>query len=113
MTVPSFLAITLGLVAVFGVFWWLVEWTGGLAGSALSVCRSVSSGLDSWRVARPAPPVAASPIGSSTGGSSTGGPLVEDVEWSSDPAAEVTVEIARVHRDRPRRSRSRRPGHGS
>jgi hypothetical protein len=102
MTVLSFLAIALGLAGVFGAFWWLVEWTGGLAGSALSVCRSVSSGLDSWRVER----VDSAPAAAD---SSAGAPpdpdraLVQDLRWAApDPAADVTVEVVRVRRHRCR-----------
>ena len=52
MTGLSIVIITLGLIAVFATFWRLVEWTGGAAGSALSVCRSMQMGFDAWRDAQ-------------------------------------------------------------
>jgi hypothetical protein len=99
MTSLSFLAIALGLAGVFGVFWWLVEWTGGLAGSALSVCRSVSSGLGSWRSV----PEPFAPIRATSSGALSGELSIEDVASApADPSAEITVAVARVHRDRRR-----------
>lgn len=49
MTGVAVLIVTLLLVGVFAMFWWLVELTGGAAGHALSVCRCVQSGFVSWR----------------------------------------------------------------
>jgi hypothetical protein len=49
MTGLSMVIITLALIAVFAMFWRLVEWTGGAAGAALSVCRSMQTGFDAWR----------------------------------------------------------------
>ena len=52
MTGLSIVIITLGLIGVFATFWRLVEWTGGAAGSAMSVCRSMQTGFDAWRDAQ-------------------------------------------------------------
>jgi hypothetical protein len=52
MTVVSFVVITLGLAGVFVVFWCIVELTGGAAGQALSVCRSMQAGFATWRETR-------------------------------------------------------------
>jgi hypothetical protein len=52
MTVVSFVVITLGLAGVFVVFWWIVELTGGAAGQALSICRSMQAGFVTWREPR-------------------------------------------------------------
>ena len=52
MTGLSIVIITLALIGVFATFWRLVEWTGGAAGTALSVCRSMQTGFDAWRDAQ-------------------------------------------------------------
>jgi hypothetical protein len=52
MTVFSFVVITLGLAGVFVVFSWAVELTGGAAGQALSVCKSMQAGFATWRETR-------------------------------------------------------------
>ena len=48
MTAISFVVIALGLAGVFALFWWTVELTGGAAGQALSVCRSMQAGFATW-----------------------------------------------------------------
>jgi hypothetical protein len=48
MTAISALVIGLALAAVFLLFWWLVELTGGVVGQALSVSRSMQVGLVTW-----------------------------------------------------------------
>ena len=49
MTAISFVVIALGVAGVFVLFWWAVELTGGAAGQALSVCRSMQAGFATWR----------------------------------------------------------------
>jgi hypothetical protein len=36
------------LIGVFALFWWLVELSGGLAWHAISVARSMQSGVVAW-----------------------------------------------------------------
>ena len=48
MTLIWFVAIAVGMAGVFALFWWLVELTGGIAGQALSVSRSMQAGLATW-----------------------------------------------------------------
>jgi hypothetical protein len=48
MTFVWFVAIAIGMAGVFALFWWLVELTGGIAGGALSVSRSVRAGFVTW-----------------------------------------------------------------
>ena len=48
MNVIWFVAIAVGATGVFALFWWLVELTGGIAGQALSVSRSMQAGLVTW-----------------------------------------------------------------
>ena len=48
MTLIWFVAIAFGMAGVFALFWWLVELTGGIAGQALSVSRSMQAGLVTW-----------------------------------------------------------------
>ena len=43
-----FVAIAIGMTGVFALFYWLVELTGGVAGQALSVSRSMQAGLVTW-----------------------------------------------------------------
>jgi hypothetical protein len=61
MTGVSVIFISLMLVGVFAAFWWLVELSGGAAGSALSVARSMQTGIVSWRGPRSETPIAALP----------------------------------------------------
>ena len=52
MTLIWFIAIAIGMTGVFALFWWLVELTGGVAGQALSVSRSMQAGfVDLARIA--------------------------------------------------------------
>jgi hypothetical protein len=48
MTLAWFVAIAIGMTGVFALFYWLVELTGGIAGQALSVSRSMQAGLVTW-----------------------------------------------------------------
>ena len=48
MTFLWFVAIAIGMTGVFALFWWLVELTGGVAGQALSVSRSMQAGFVTW-----------------------------------------------------------------
>ena len=48
MTAPGFIAASVLLAGVFALFWWLVEFTGGLASSAVSVARSMQTGVIAW-----------------------------------------------------------------
>jgi hypothetical protein len=61
MTGVSVVFISLMLVGVFAAFWWLVELSGGAAGSALSVARSMHTGIASWREPRSETPIAVVP----------------------------------------------------
>ena len=56
MTMPAVAIITLVLIGVLTIFWWLVELTGGLAGRAFSVGRSIQGGVVSWFESRDEPP---------------------------------------------------------
>jgi hypothetical protein len=48
MTASGLAAASVLLVGVFALFWWLVEVTGGLASNAVSVARSMQSGVVAW-----------------------------------------------------------------
>jgi hypothetical protein len=48
MSVIWFVAIAIGMTGVFALFWWLVELTGGVAGQALSISRSMHAGFVTW-----------------------------------------------------------------
>ena len=52
MTAPGLAAASVLLVGVFALFWWLIEFTGGLASNAVSVARSMQSGVVAWVDAR-------------------------------------------------------------
>jgi hypothetical protein len=48
MTASGLAAASVLLVGVFALFWWLVELTGGLASDAVSVARSMQTGVLAW-----------------------------------------------------------------
>ena len=56
MTLSAMAIITLLLIGVLTIFWWLVELTGGAAGRAFSVGRSIQGGVVSWFESREEPP---------------------------------------------------------
>ena len=89
MTGLSLVIVTLLMVGVFALFWWLVELTGGVAGGALSICRSMQTGFVSWHEARGRTPVQASPTRE----------LAID---SSEAAFDVPTEIVRGRAPRRR-----------
>jgi hypothetical protein len=93
MTGFSMVTITLALVGVFATFWLLVEWTGGAAGTALSVCRSMQTGFDAWREAQDeAPPPAA--------GAPAQGPPPDEAsdgrDRRFDPGFDVPMQVVRA-----------------
>ena len=91
MTGLSIVTIALALLGVFATFWWLVEWTGGAAGSALSVCRSIQSGFDGWRAVQDDPP------GAIADTSDLGPPpRPDDAGRRSDPGFTVPVQVVRA-----------------
>lgn len=48
MTASGLIAASVLLAGVFALFWWLVEFTGGLASNAVSVARSMQTGVVAW-----------------------------------------------------------------
>jgi hypothetical protein len=99
MTGLSIVIIALALIAVFAMFWRLVEWTGGAAGAALSVCRSMQTGFDAWRESQEV--ARATSVG--TDQSPTPDPDDEAGDRRLDPGLEVPVQAmqGRPFRRRP------------
>ena len=75
MTASGLAAASVLLVGVFALFWWLVELTGGLASNAVSVARSMQTGVVAWVDARfERPPQATTVNGEGSPPDSTGSP---------------------------------------
>ena len=98
MTMPGFVLSAVLFAGALWLFWWLVELTGGVAGHAFTVARSISSGVSSWVVGRYG------------GHHDSGSPARSSaLQAASDPdsgrldgADELTVEPTTVRRDRRR-----------
>jgi hypothetical protein len=52
MAMPGFVLSALLFTGVVWLFWWLVERSGGVAGQAFTVARSINTGVASWVTAR-------------------------------------------------------------
>jgi hypothetical protein len=96
MTALSMVVIGLGLIGVFGLFWWLVELSGGVAAGALSVSRAIQSGFAGWRGREAAANVEPAVPDDGDAPPPAGGPSIDRAV-----AADLVVPVAGVPASRP------------